>query len=503
MSRSSLRLLAAVLTVLIIIVGVNAFDHLPGDVRARIDSERTALAASQKQVSAAQDQVTREMQSDAALFAAIQSSKAWPGRFSQATASLASAGRDVDELTRLEKSGHHRDRARAESLLADERTLRTNAVSQATATQQEAATWLDRSRHLPQQLQAMEADYKTIHGFDTAPVTAAVQKAETDFPEKKSDLDARLAGFAGVMTQSDKLWQSTAEARQDVTAGKATPQDTGAILSAEDWLHNSAMGLSAKSVELTALTGQLYNSWDKVLVDMQVRGGAYDQKIRTIATHLTDVAAKTGTTSSNEQWFEVPKSTYDAERNDLGMAIEHKPAGKYDSEADRVAQPAGFAYIAPLSQGSNQYGHWEHRDGRDFWVFYGQYALLRDLLFNHDYRPIDHGEYQDYRSTWSRGQTYYGHDGNEGPKYGTAGTATHDRYSGSTFAKSGGFRDSQYASKSGSYRDSRFSSRETAPKSFGHGAPSEPHASPRPSYHPAPSYHPPMRSPGRSFGRRR
>ena len=45
---------------------------------------------------------------------------------------------------------------------------------------------------------------------------------------------------------------------------------------------------------------------------------------------------------------------------DLGMAIEHKPAGKYDTESERVAQPAGFAYMAPPGQ-SNQYGHWEQQ----------------------------------------------------------------------------------------------------------------------------------------------
>ena len=29
-------------------------------------------------------------------------------------------------------------------------------------------------------------------------------------------------------------------------------------------------------------------------------------------------------------------------KHNLGMAIEHKPAGKYDSEAERIAQPAGL-----------------------------------------------------------------------------------------------------------------------------------------------------------------
>ena len=84
-------------------------------------------------------------------------------------------------------------------------------------------------------------------------------------------------------------------------------------------------------------------------------------------------------------------------RNDLGMAIEHKSAGKYDSEAEHVAQPAGFAYIAPPGQ-SNQYGYWNNSGGQNFWVFYGQYALMRDLLFHRGYRPLDYYEYRDYRT---------------------------------------------------------------------------------------------------------
>ena len=194
-------------------------------------------------------------------------------------------------------------------------------------------------------------------------------------------------------------------------------------------------------------------------------------------------------------------------RNDLGMAIEHKPAGKYDYESEHVAQPAGLAYVAPPSQGSNQYGYWDRRDGRDFWVFYGQYALLRDLLSNHDYRPFNRYEWEDYRTYSSRGQTYYGRDeSTNAPKYGSQGTTTQSRYSSSNYAHSGGFRDSSYASKSGSYRSSQYASPSAkdpnvdhSPKTFGHSAtPSAP--APR-TFHPAPS-RPPSRSPGRSFGRR-
>jgi hypothetical protein len=280
--------------------------------------------------------------------------------------------------------------------------------------------------------------------------------------------------------------------------------DYGALLTGADELNTSAAALAQKSDELKSRTGQLYDSWDKVLVDMETRGigsaRAYDQKIRTIRTHA-------GATTSEEKWVEVSPVTYNGMRNDLGMAIEHKPAGKYDSEADHVAQPAGFAYMAPPSQGSNQYGYWDNRGGQSFWVWYGQYALLRDLLFNHSYRPLPRYEWEDYRDWRGRGQTYYGRDAEAGaPKYGSNGTATQERYSGSTYAHSGGFRDSPYASKSGSYRDSPYASRSAREPEADHsgrmfGSHSEPSPHAEPHFRPAPRSAPRSFGGGRRFGR--
>src|SRR5260370_7879469 len=80
---------------------------------------------------------------------------------------------------------------------------------------------------------------------------------------------------------------------------------------------------------------------------------------------------------------------------------------------------------------------------------------MGDLLFKHSYRPFERCEYEDYWSDGQRNQTYYGRDETtQAPKYGTSGTTTQEHYSGSTFAKSGGFQDSKYASKAGGFRDS-------------------------------------------------
>jgi hypothetical protein len=506
MSRSQLRLSAVVLVVAIVVVAANALDKLPSGLRSQIDSERTALTATQSQLGGIRTQVDDQVHSAPDLFNALPFGQNYSERMLHASGELRSAANDVDQLTALEKHNRRSDRPQVESLLADEKKNRTQSIADSTSLQKEAAHWVDAAAHLPQQIPEMERSYQAIHSFDLGPVAAAVQRAESDWPAKKSDLESRLATDRAIVTKIDAQWQSTSDARRKAAAGVVSGPDAGALLAFEDTLQTSAAELPKKAGELQTLSAQLYTSWDKLLVDMKNHDAEYQQQIRTVQTRFPDAAAKTGEVSSTEQWTTVPHATYDAMRNDLGMAIEHKSEGQYDFEGEHVAQPAGFAYVAPYSQGSNQYGYWDHRDGRDFWVFYGQYALLRDLLSNHRYVPFDRYEYEDYRTYSMRGQTYYGRDGSSNtPKYGTQGTTTQNRYSGSSYAKSGGFRDSQYASKSGSYRSSQYASpsvkdpsADHSPKTFGHSSPPSP-AAPR-TYRPAPSA---PRSAPRSFGSRR
>jgi len=507
MTRSQLRISAVVLTVAIVVVAANALDRLPSALRGQIDAERTALTATQSQLGAIRSQVADQVQSAPDLFNALPFGQTWSDHMGHAAGELRTAANDVDQLTALEKHNRRSDRAQVESLLADEKKNRTQAITDATAIQKQAA-------HFPQQVPVMDRDYQAIHSFDLAPVTAAVQRAENDWPAKKSDLDARLTAERTIVTQADTQWQSTADLRRKAAAGALGGADAATLLSYEDTLQTSAAELPKNAAELQTLSTQLYTSWDKLLVDMKTQDSNYEQKIRTVRTRFPDAAAKTGEVSSDEQWTTVPHATYDAMRNDLGMAIEHKPEGKYDFEGEHVAQPAGFAYVAPYSQGSNQYGYWDHRDGRDFWVFYGQYALLRDLLSNHHYTPFDRYEYEDYRTYSTRGQTYYGHAGSgSAPKYGSQGSVTQDRYSSSSYAKSGGFRDSQYSSKSGNYRSSQYASpsakdpgADHSPKTFGHSSPPS-QAPPGHTFRPAPSA--PRSAPSaprsapRSFGRHR
>jgi len=508
MSRSSLKFLAVLLGILIVVVWFAGLDSLPRSLRSQIDSERSSLATAQTQLRAAQDEVLRNLQTDADLFRGVSASPAWPEQLSKDLGDLQLAAHEMEQLGALQKANRRQDRAQVESHLAKVRSLRNAAIAQATAIQKTAAHWVDVKRHLPEEVAQMERDYAAIHNFDVASIAAATQKAAADWPDKQADLNTRLSALRDTVTQGDSLWQSTAEARRQAAAGDLAHLDIAALVAAADWLQNSAAALPRQGDELKSLDAQLYNAWDKVLVDMEVRDGQPQQKLRTVQTHFADSSAKSGEISSDEKWVDVSQGAFDAGKNNLGMAIAHKAAGKYDVEAERVAQPAGFAYVAPPSQGRNQYGYWDHRDGRDFWVFYGQYALLRDLLFNNRYQPIDRYDWEGYRTYQTRRQTYYG-GGNPGAsssqRYGTQGATTQERYSGSKFAKGGGFRDSKYAGKSGSYSDSKYAtpSGDRSPRQFGSGSSNsgERRASPSPSRPSAPRSSPRPSSPPRRFGK--
>src|SRR5690349_7485715 len=214
MSRPALRIFAVTLTTLIIVVLVSALDHLPNTVQKQIDSERNAFSSAQGQLNAAQIAVTRETQSHPLLFEALAASRQWPRLFQQASGTLHSAARDLDELSQLEKHGHYRDRDHAEHLLADERGLRAAALGQASAIQTEAAHWLFRKQQLPAELQQMDRDYQSVHNFDLTPLVATIERAETDWPGKKADLEARLGSVRGIVSHLDVLWQSTAAGRR-------------------------------------------------------------------------------------------------------------------------------------------------------------------------------------------------------------------------------------------------------------------------------------------------
>jgi len=496
MSRRGLEILAVILAFLIVVVLFAGLDNLPRQLRADITNELQQLPQSARQFDSARDEVTHDLASDPGLFKAHDMVTVFPGRFRIATGELDGAKRDAQKLEDLRKANHRNDRLAAEKLLTEAQALRTGALKEATSMQAEAQHWLDLKRNLPTEMKQMASDHDALQHYDFTAVTAAVQRAESDWPAKKTDLDQRLTALRAIPTDAEKTWQSSDAMRRQVESNHLDGLDYAALLTDAESEHDAATSLPVRTAALQSLNGQLYTSWDKILVDLQDRksGGSrdYEEKVRLVKTQLLDATGKKGETSSGESWVEVTRAVYQTNERNIGMSIAHKGPGKYDTEADELPQPAGFAYMAPPGE-RNEYGYWDHRDGGSFWVFYGQYALLRDLLWGRSYQPIPTYEWEQYRTARTSGQTYYGRDESAGaPKYGTHGTFTQQHYSDSRYIRSsGGYNSSKYAS--GTVR----SGGSGAGHTFGSG--SKPPSSgtfraPRPSFRPP--------SGGRSFGRR-
>ncbi|MGA2600798.1 MAG: hypothetical protein ABSH09_27845 [Bryobacteraceae bacterium] len=492
--------------------------RLPRSLRTEIRSENEKIQSADRELQRSEKTLRNDLAAAPDLFQGTSVAGDWQARLRSAREKLDDAKSQDREMERLARDDRADSQHRLEWLLAGERKERESAVTDADAVVASAEKWLSFRRNLSSSIDGMKREEDSIKAVDLTPAVKAVEKAEVDWPAKKEALESRLALLRAMPETANAKWQATEAARKDATAGKASATEIATLIQADDVLSQTARDLPQKVDDLRSQAGQLYNAWDKVLTDLDVSHEGpetvYREKIKTVQTHFTDVADKKTEISSNENWTDVPEPSYQAVENDLGMAIAHKDAGVFDSEAQNVPQPAGFAYIAPPSEGRNQYGYWDNSGGHSVWTWLPEYLIMRELLWGHDYRPIIVNDYYGYRTARTYGRTYYGQETPAAPpKYGSHGTFTQNHYASSRYIQSGGFRGSNYASHPGAPAvSSRPSWTPSAPSSepssigkrFGGGESSAGHRFGSGS---SPSsgrrFGSPSRSAGRSFGRRR
>lgn len=479
------RTSAAFLAAILVMLGCACSNPL----KPRIDAEKHKLADVKTQFEKIRKEVEDDLKKEPDLFRAANVNAAWRDRFQTDEEKL------NDAYTNLEKLNHRDNHL---SLFGDVDRLRDGTLADATSIQTDANRWLDLKRNTSAHLARMKSDYEKIRSADTSETIATLEKAEADWPAKKGDLEARIESLNSAPAKADKTWADAQEA--------AKKPDYAALMADEQWL-DSRVKRPEKDLKLA---GELYDSKDVVLEHLDkpnpgaLTCGAY---VKVISTHLTDVEDHKSTTDTEQKAEQYPLSKCDSLQNDVGMEIEHKPAGAFDSESQRVPEPPGFAYMAPPGQ-SNQYGHWEAQNGTSVWTWLPEYLILREMLWGPRYIPVPAYEYEGYWSARRSGTTYYGGGYStpgtatpSAPKYGTHGTFTANRYNGSRFQNQGGtYRSSGYSN--GSHTASappaeaqghQFGKTPSSPNSgkrFGSPSHSSPHSTP----HSAPS--------GRRFGRR-
>jgi hypothetical protein len=447
---------------------------LPRELRREITDASSKLQQTEKQFQRTSDEIRDDLGHSPDLFQSVAGE--WRSRISAAKAKLDAAATDRRELEKLEKSGGKDATARVRQLLTDEDRLRREALDEANGIEAKAARWMDFQRSLPHYLARMREEHDAAHTADFAPVSRTVAKAEQDWPAKKFDLEKRLEDLKTAPERAEAQWQATEAARQAAADGKASGAQVATLIQADETIEASTR-LSWEADQLNLLCGQLYFAWDKILDDLDVEHEGpetvYREKVKLVRTHFAEAGDRAPQTSTEERWVTASPAAYQAVENDLGMAIAHKDAGQYDSEAQNTAQPAGFAYIAPPSVGSNQYGYWSHDErGNSFWTFLPQYLIMRELFWGHSYRPIVVNEYNTYYTYAHSGRTWYGNESPAAaPKYGSHGTFTQQHYASSRYVQSGGFKNSAFASHASPQAAPSSPSSAPAGQRFGNASP--------------------------------
>lgn len=127
-------------------------------------------------------------------------------------------------------------------------------------------------------------------------------------------------------------------------------------------------------------------------------------------------------------WVEVKEEMFDSVEDFLGMDLESKPLGFFAGEQLAIPAPEGMSYV-----GNPAYGSWKTEPGGSrFWEFYGQYAMMNNLLGGHRY---SYSEWDDWNRNFRGKKPYFGQGDQE--FYGSGGSVTSTR---SHYANSNYFR---------------------------------------------------------------
>jgi hypothetical protein len=467
MNRRTLGALAIIIIVLMGIVATAGLDNLPRQLRNSVAAASTHLNSDRAALAQNQDFIDRALRDEPVLFRS--KADAWRGRLAKDQSQVDSAAAELTTLQQLAKANRRTDTKKVTDDLARFDATRQGSVRDSADMRAEAERWMQYKKDLPQRLEAMKASYETVRSFDPDAAAGTARKAMVDWPAKRDDLQSRLDALKKMQTDAATAWESSAQLRTAAEAKHLDDFDYGAFFEKSDQTDNAARALKDGAASLNTLAGQLYVSWDKLLEDVDKHDS--NEKVRIVRTQYKDATLTGGQTSSEEKWQSIDSGRVrDAERN-VGMVIERKPAGKYDSEAERTIQPPAYAYMAPPGQ-SNQYGSWSG----GVWHWLPEYLILSHLLRSTQGPSI--GDYYAWDQARRRGETWYGHSSgrssgwnwsrNSGSSSSGSGTGTGWYKERPKFGDSS-FGSSSYRSR-GTFSGSRFQSRGTfGSRSFGGG----------------------------------
>ena len=352
--KKTLGILAIVLIALIAVIAMAGLDNLP---RRLQDSVKTAQSRFRTEKSQFQENagfIQKALRDEPDLFRTKVGD--WNNRLTADQSKLSAAESELGTLAALVTANKRSDADKVEQGLKQFESDSRYAAKNVEDMRVEAARWIGYKRELPARLSAMARAHDAIDAFDIPSTTPTARKALVDWPAKKADLDGRLTALAGLKTEADTLWTSTAAERAKAGQPKPEGLDYAGLFQTGDRLDAIQGQLRDGASGVNTLASQLYDSWDKLLMEVDDDNR---QHVRLVRTHFADASLTNGTVTKEEKVEPLDSNVAKQRDRNAGLVIERKPAGKYDSEAEHTAQAPAYAYIAPPGQ-SNSYGAWNN-----------------------------------------------------------------------------------------------------------------------------------------------
>ncbi|HYO80158.1 MAG TPA: hypothetical protein VES20_02050 [Bryobacteraceae bacterium] len=465
MSKRALSVIAIILIALMGVIAMAGLDNLQPGVRQRAQTAASQLASARSEAAVARTALQRTFAAEPALFRAVQAP--WQDRLQRAEARLRTAETEAQKLRQLVEENDRDSQAAVTTATERVEAERTAAMNEIKAVRADADRWLDFKRRAPEMLREMEGRYTSVTAFDPQTATAAARKAAAEWTAKKSDIENRIAALESTKARAQQLWAATAADRAEAAAADWDSVDFAALANAEQALRTAAADMPRTAESINKLASQLYLGRDKVLLDLD-RDEGVRQHVRVVETTYADASLSNPKIQNSERWEPLTEARFRQLEKAVGMVVERKPAGKYDSETELTAQAPGYAYIAPPGQ-ANQYGSWNN----GVWSWLPQYLILSQLLRGPSYPPIRYDDYNDYNRHRSRGGVWYGRDNRYGRTWGGGGRTSGgwgsvlDRYTGRSSSSPGAEASSRprerwtWGGNSRSYGNSQYRSRGT------------------------------------------
>ncbi|MFC1587849.1 hypothetical protein ACFL54_06035 [Planctomycetota bacterium] len=293
-----------------------------------------------------------------------------------------------------------------------------------------------------------------LQKINTEKLSTKAKKAAADWPGKKKDLEGRMDNLAKERQRVEKSWDliqaENEKSEKDINYGE--------LGRAIDKFEQSYRALETQTKEMPLLIDQLYTSWDKILVDMEIKEGEIIEFFHThkvLIVKIIDVEKEENRHNIEDTVTKVSEKTYKNYKDKLGMTVESKKAGTYNHEADHNVEPPGYAQMAPPTRERNHYGYWHRHGHYRSWRWHSGYGYMGRQYYGSQRHDVHDSHYRGYQSAVSSGRTYYGEETGGKKRYGSDGGHTRASYANSKYVKTDGYKNSRYTKSGGSYKGAK------------------------------------------------